>query len=68
VPSLRGERVFVPHSGGHRACPHCQHHERQPWLERQRKTRVPGENFLLTFTLPAAFRTLALAHQRSLIF
>ena len=60
------ERIFVPHSCGHRACPHCQHHESQQWLERQLKTLVPGEYFLLTFTLPAEFRTLAFAHQRTL--
>ena len=60
------ERVFVPHSCGHRACPHCQHHESQQWLERQLKTLVPGEYFLLTFTLPAEFRALAFAHQRTL--
>lgn len=59
------ERVFVPHSCGHRACPHCQHHESQQWLERQLKTLVPGEYFLLTFTLPAEFRALAFAHQRT---
>ena len=58
------ERVFVPHSCGHRACPHCQHHESQQWLERQLKALVPGEYFLLTFTLPAEFRALAFAHQR----
>lgn len=45
------ERMFVPHSCGHRACPHCQHHESQQWLERQLKALVPGEYFLLTFTL-----------------
>jgi Transposase zinc-binding domain/Putative transposase len=60
------EQVFVPHSCGHRLCPHCQHHESQQWLERQLKTLVPAEYFLLTFTLPAAFRALALAHQRTL--
>ena len=60
------ERVFVPHSCGHRACPHCQHHESQQWLERQRKTLVPGAYFLLTFTLPAEFRAQALAHPRTL--
>jgi hypothetical protein len=60
------ERVFVPHSCGHRACPHCQHHESQQWLERQIKALVPGEYFLLTFTLPAEFRALAFAHQRML--
>jgi hypothetical protein len=60
------ERIFVPHSCGHRACPHCQHHESQQWLERQLKALVPGEYFLLTFTLPAEFRALAFAHQRTL--
>jgi hypothetical protein len=54
---------LVPHSCGHRHCPHCQHHESQQWLERQLKKRVPAEYFLLTFTLPAEFRALARAHQ-----
>jgi site-specific recombinase XerD len=57
---------FVPHSCGHRACPHCQHHESQQWLERQLGKQVPGAYFLLTFTLPAEFRALAFAHQRTL--
>ena len=26
--------LLVPHSCGHRHCPHCQHHESQQWLER----------------------------------
>lgn len=54
----------VPHSCGHRHCPHCQHHESQQWLERQLKKQVPAEYFLLTFTLPAEFRALAFAHPR----
>jgi hypothetical protein len=53
----------VPHSCGHRHCPHCQHHESQQWLERQLQKQVPAEYFLLTFTLPAEFRGLARAHQ-----
>jgi len=56
-------RKLVPHSCGHRHCPHCQHHESQQWLERQMKKQVPAEYFLLTFTLPAEFRALAWAHQ-----
>lgn len=60
------EPIFVPHSCGHRNCPHCQHHESQQWLERQLKKLVPGEYFLLTFTLPAELRALAWAHQRTL--
>jgi hypothetical protein len=54
----------VPHSCGHRHCPHCQHHESQQWLERQMKKQVPAEYFLLTFTVPAELRALAFAHPR----
>jgi len=60
------EQIYVPHSCGHRSCPHCQHHESQQWLERQLKKQVPGEYFLLTFTLPAQLRPLAWAHQRTM--
>ncbi len=56
-------QILVPHSCGHRHCPHCQHHESQQWLERQIRNRVPAQYFLLTFTLPAEFRALAWAHQ-----
>ena len=54
---------LVPHSCGHRHCPHCQHHESQQWLERQMKRLVPTAYFMITFTLPAEFRALATAHQ-----
>ena len=60
------KQVFIPHSCGHRNCPHCQHHESQQWLERQLKKQVPAEYFLLTFTLPAELRPLAWQHQRTL--
>ena len=56
-------QLLVPHSCGHRHCPHCQHHESQQWLERQLKKQVPATYFMLTFTLPAEFRALARAHQ-----
>ena len=59
-------QILVPHSCGHRHCPHCQHHESQQWLERQMQKQVPAEYFLLTFTLPAEFRGLAWAHQNVL--
>lgn len=58
-------QILVPHSCGHRNCPHCQHHESQQWLERQLQKQVPAEYFLLTFTLPAQFRTLAWENQRT---
>lgn len=57
-------RSLVPHSCGHRHCPHCQHHESQRWLERQVQRLVPADYFLVTFTLPAQFRPLAAAHPR----
>jgi len=56
--------ITVPHSCGHRNCPHCQHFESQHWLERQLQKRVPAAYFLLTFTLPAELRSLAWRHQR----
>jgi hypothetical protein len=54
---------LVPHSCGHRHCPHCQAHQSQQWLDRQLQKQLPAQYFLLTFTLPAEFRTLAWAHQ-----
>jgi len=57
---------YVPHSCGHRSCPHCQAHESQQWLERQLKKRVPAEYYLVTFTLPSEFRPMAWRHQRKL--
>ncbi len=56
------QQKLVPHSCGHRHCPHCQHHESQQWLERQIKKQVPAGYFLLTFTLPAEFRALGWAN------
>lgn len=53
-------RVLVPHSCGHRSCPHCQNHESQ--LQRL----VPGTYFLVTFTLAPALRALAFSEQRTL--
>ncbi len=57
-------QIRVPHSCGHRLCPHCQHHESERWLQRQLQRQVPAEYFLVTFTLPAELRSLAFQHQR----
>ena len=62
-----GTTRVVPHSCGHRLCPHCQHAESQRWIERQRQQLVPGPYFLVTFTLPAELRALAWGHQ-ALVF
>ncbi|HEC06075.1 MAG TPA: transposase [Thiolapillus brandeum] len=57
-------QIRVPHSCGHRHCPHCQHHESEQWLQRQLKKQVPAEYFLVTFTLPAELRSVAFRHQK----
>jgi len=65
------EFQFVPHSCGHRSCPHCQHRESQQWIEQQLKKKVPSNYFMITFTLPKELRSLAWQHQKlvySLLF
>ena len=57
-------RINLPHSCGHRNCPHCQHHEGQRWLERQRTKLLPVEYYLITFTVPYELRELFWNHQR----
>lgn len=59
------ERRLIPHSCGHRSCPHCQHHESEQWLARQRRLQVPAEYFLLTFTSPGELRPLAFRQARA---
>ena len=59
-----GHRETIPHSCGHRLCSHCQHHEGQQWLERQRAKLLPVDYYLVTFTLPRQWRSLVWHHQR----
>ncbi len=56
-------QTLVPHSCGHRHCPHCQNHETQVWIQRQLQKQLPADYFMLTFTLPAQFRSLAWLNQ-----
>ena len=57
------ETQYLPHSCGHRHCPHCQAHESQRWIGRQLARQLPVDYFMLTFTLPAQWRTLAWQRQ-----
>jgi len=57
-------QTFIPHSCGHRNCPHCQHHESQQWINRQLQKQVSAKYFMLTFTLPAQLRSMAWQHQK----
>jgi hypothetical protein len=58
------QQLALPHSCGHRSCPHCQQHESQQWLERQRAKLLQVSYFMVTFTIPAQLRGLFWAHQR----
>ncbi len=60
-----GARRYIPHSCGHRSCPHCQNHENQQWIENQLDKRLPVEYYLVTFTLPDHLRDLAWKHQKT---
>jgi len=60
------QRTYVPHSCGHRSCPHCQNHESQRWIETQLNKQLPAQYYLLTFTLPKQLRELAWQNQRLL--
>ncbi|MFH7321634.1 transposase [Desulfurivibrio sp. D14AmB] len=60
-----GKLAYIPHSCGHRNCPHCQNHESQQWLEGQLAKRLPCQYYLITFTLPGQLRDLAWKHQKT---
>jgi len=55
---------FIPHSCGHRNCPHCQAHESQAWIENQLKRQVRANYFMVTFTLPKQLRDTAWRNQK----
>jgi hypothetical protein len=56
--------LYIPHSCGHRFCPHCQSHESQQWIDNQRAKLLPAPYYLVTFTLPRQLRDLAYKNQR----
>ena len=59
-----GHNHTVPRSCCNRHCPACQWQQQQAWLAKQRDRLLPCHYFLITFTLPAAMRELALRHPR----
>lgn len=61
-----GTQSYIPHSCGHRNCPHCQNHEGQQWIEKQLNKRLPATYFLITFTIPKELRDLAWRNQKIL--
>lgn len=61
-----GKQTYIPHSCGHRSCPHCQNHEGQQWIENQLSKRLPAPYYLITFTLPEQLRDIAWKNQKTI--
>jgi len=61
-----GKQIYIPHSCGHRNCPHCQNHENWQWIENQLSKRLPAQYYLITFTLPKQLRDLAWKNQKKI--
>ena len=59
-------QMYIPHSCGHRNCPHCQNHENWQWIENQLEKRLPATYYLITFTLPRQLRDLAWKNQKTI--
>ncbi|WP_035258999.1 IS91 family transposase [Desulfatirhabdium butyrativorans] len=60
-----GKAQWRPLSCGHRSCPQCQNHQATQWIERQQSKLLPVPYFMVTFTLPCEFRSLAWNHQKT---
>lgn len=59
-----GEIRYSYHSCRNRHCPKCQRERTEKWLETQRDILLPVPYFMLTFTLPAELRELAIRNQK----
>ena len=59
-------QTYIPHSCGHRNCPHCQHHESQQWIENQLNKQVPAQYYLMTFTVPQQLRDSTWKNQKQM--
>lgn len=56
---------YIPHSCGHRSCPHCQNHEGWQWIENQLDKQLPTQYYLITFTIPSELRDVAWKNQKT---
>jgi hypothetical protein len=60
-----GTKHLIDRSCGNRHCPQCQYHKSRQWLEAQLDRRLPGNHFLLTFTVPEQLRPFCRSHQEA---
>ena len=61
------ERCGEPHVvfQSNRHCPTCQHHKTRQWLETQMDRQLPGNHFMITFTVPSQIRSFMRSNQRA---
>jgi hypothetical protein len=59
-----GEQHTIFRSCGNRHCPQCQHNKGQLWMERQMDRQLPGDHFMVTFTVPEELREFMRSNQR----
>lgn len=58
-----GERFYVLHGCGNRACPSCHYARTMNWLEARREQMLPCPYYHLVFTLPEHLRVMARGNQ-----
>jgi hypothetical protein len=58
-----GKKHLIDRSCGNRHCPQCQYHKSRQWLDAQLQKRLPGNHFLITFTVPEQLRHFCRTHQ-----
>jgi hypothetical protein len=54
----------VPKACGNRNCPSCQGSKARAWLEKQIDQLLPCAYFMITFTVPAEFRSFVRSHPK----
>ncbi len=66
-----GKKEWLSHSCGNRNCPKCQNHLATEWLEKNVNKLLPVDYFLVTFTIPAELKIVAMKNEKlfySLLF
>lgn len=59
-----GKKHHVFRSYGNRHCPSCQQQKAHDWKQRQIENCLPGQYFMITFTVPEELRRFIRSHQR----
>lgn len=51
-------------SCGNRHCPNCQNHKTKLWIKRNLERKLPGNYFMITFTVPEELRRFIRSNQK----